>query len=109
MTSRTVTIGGKTYTLTPMTIGERKRGTRMALAIQELSKKGALDPQRAEEFSELMLDMIFQSLRRAAPAVTREEIEDNLSDEEAISIFATLCLISMPSDFSMMGASHLKN
>jgi hypothetical protein len=104
----TVTIAGKQFTLTPMTIAERRRGTKLALEITEIAKKGSVDLQTAEAFLDAMLGIIHASLRRAQP-ITLAQIEENISQEEALRILDTLLQISVPSDFSAFGASNLHN
>jgi hypothetical protein len=104
-----VKIGERTFVLTPMRISERKRMTQMALEVKDLAGKGQLDLQAAEKLSELMTSMIHASIRRSNQDITREEIEDALSDEELARIFNTLCAISAPATFPPSGGSWLKN
>jgi hypothetical protein len=108
--SATLKIGEKNFVLSPMRISERKKAMRMAEELQTLVKNDQFDAQICGRCEDLALSMIHASILRAAPAsITREEIEDALSDEELMRAFQTLCAISAESISSTFGASNFKN
>jgi uncharacterized protein YigA (DUF484 family) len=108
--SATIKIGDKSFVLTAMRISERKKAMQIAEELQALVKNGQFDAQICGRCADLALSMIHASILRAAPAgITREEIEDALSDEELMRAFQTLCAISAESISTTFGANNFKN
>jgi hypothetical protein len=96
MIRRTVTIGGKEYTLTPLTIAEYKKSRDLGTGFKQLLREGKVTEQAADEFLNAMVAIVLASIQRSDPSVTLESLEGAITYHDAFDILVKLASISMP-------------
>jgi hypothetical protein len=98
MTDRTatVTIGGKEYALTAMTIAEFRRSRKLGEQVKELLREGKATTQAVDDLLDAATAIIHASLQRSAPNLTLEALEAAITYADVRDIFTKLVKISMP-------------
>jgi hypothetical protein len=96
MTERTttLTIGGKSYTLSPMTIAEYKKARKLSEQLKQLLRHGNVTEQIADDFQNEVLAIIRASIERSGESVTLEAMESAMTHQAAVNAFAKLVEIS---------------
>jgi hypothetical protein len=96
MSSGTVTVGGKEYTLTPLTIAEYKKSQKLSSEFKQLVRDGNATPEAANEFLNATVAIIHASIKRSDPRLTLEALEEAVTYLDAFDILVDLVRISLP-------------